>query len=161
MLFSAVSKNRLFIQVEKWSSGNVTHDESPLSVPVGSSYCTPLSRCFCTAFTSVRLTPYFLYLPVKGKNMVRTRSSVIKEDLSKAVKSVMEIKSEKKAVIGLRSGLNRAHKAVAIVKAQKRRADKAKLQRAGLRSGGKLDPKTVAKESPMPKAKKSEQVCAD
>lgn len=80
--------------------------------------------------------------------MVRTRSSAVKDKCSIPVKNtVVPIRSEKKVVLGLRSGLNRARNAAVIVKERKKRAKKVKLQRAGLRSGGKPEePKTLAKE---------------
>jgi len=89
--------------------------------------------------------------------MARTRSAAIKESMVK--KPLKEVRAEKpkKPISGLRSGLNRAQNATAIVKSHL--AKKVKLARAGLRSGRKLhQPKIVAKEKTKPIKKKPVEI---
>lgn len=91
----------------------------------------------------------YLVISVKGKNMIRTRSTVVKDDSVVPTKQV-------KPVLGLRSGLKRT---VNAIKMKKLKAAATKLQRAGLRSGGKIEePKKVAKDSITSKVKKLTQV---
>lgn len=89
-------------------------------------------------------------ISVKGKNMIRTRSTVVIDDVAVPVKPL-------KPVLGLRSGLKRS---VSNIKMTKFKTKANKLQRAGLRSGGKIEePKKVAKDSITSKVKKLTQVC--